>query len=219
MEYTLTVNICIAIGVIFSYLMGSVNFAIIITKIFAHKDIRDFGSGNAGLTNVMRVVGKGPALLTLIGDFSKGIISVVFVRILLLLVCSSKGVVLADYLCVYAALLGHIFPIFYGFKGGKGILVTFGTLVVLSPLAALICLAVFVIIVFISKYVSLGSIIAAICFPISIVLMRLAFSPHKIDLFEVGLTLPIVALIIFMHRQNIKRLVNHQENKLSFHKK
>ncbi len=218
MEWTLPLIICLLVSFITAYLLGSCNFAIIITRIFANDDIRNHGSGNAGLTNVLRTLGKGPALLTLLGDFSKGIVSVILVRLLLHYFANVDGLILGDYLVAYAALLGHVFPIFYGFKGGKGILVSFGALMILSPIAGIMCFSGFLITVIISKYVSLGSIVAGVLYPLSIMSLRL-MQGNSMPYFEIILTLPISILIIYMHRQNIARLIKHEENKISFKKK
>lgn len=218
MEWTIPIMICVIIGVVAGYLLGSCNFAIITTKIFAHEDIRKQGSGNAGLTNVLRTQGKGAVILTLIGDFSKGILSVFLVRILLHFFAKTDDFFIADYLVAYGAVLGHVFPVYYGFKGGKGILVSFGAVMVLSPLAGLICLSGFIIAVVFSKYVSLGSIIAGILFPLSVGFIALMQGSTAFWQ-EALLGLPIAILIIYLHRQNIVRLLNHNENKISFKKK
>ncbi|MFZ2538383.1 MAG: glycerol-3-phosphate 1-O-acyltransferase PlsY [Oscillospiraceae bacterium] len=217
MDWTLSVVLCLAASIIIGYLLGSLNFAIIVTKLFAHDDIRKHGSGNAGLTNVLRTLGKGPASLTLLGDFSKGIISVLIARLLFWLLTGSADVVLGDYFAVYGALLGHVFPLYYGFKGGKGILVSFGALMILSPIAALICFAGFLICVIVTKYVSLGSVVAGSLFPLTIILMN--YINFGTITYEVFFTLPIAGLIIYMHRANIKRLLSHTESKISFKKK
>jgi len=209
MEWTLPLIICLSVSFIMAYLLGSCNFAIIITRIFANDDIRNHGSGNAGLTNVLRTLGKGPALL---------IVSVILVRLLLHYFANVDELILGDYLVAYAALLGHVFPIFYGFKGGKGILVSFGALMILSPIAGIMCFSGFLITVIISRYVSLGSIVAGVLYPLSIMSLRL-MQGNSMPYFEIILTLPISILIIYMHRQNIARLIKHEENKISFKKK
>lgn len=216
MEWTLSIVICLVASIVIGYFLGSINFAIIITRLFAHDDIRNHGSGNAGMTNVLRTLGKGPAALTLVGDFSKGIVSVLIARLLFWLFTGSPVFILGDYFAIYGALLGHVFPIFYGFKGGKGILVSFGAIMILSPISGLICLAGFLVCVTISKYVSLGSIIAGVIFPLS--LMLLDYINLQSITYKVLLALPVSILIIYMHRTNIKRLITHTENKISFKK-
>lgn len=204
--------VILAASSIIGYLLGSVNFAIIVTRVIAHDDIRKHGSGNAGMTNVLRTLGKGPALVTLIGDFSKGIIAVLIYRILLMLVLGASSQD-GEYIVAFAALLGHLFPIFYGFKGGKGVLVSFGALIILAPMSALICLAVFIIVTAVSRYISLGSIVAAAVFPLANALISV--QNGEVDWHRVVFSIPIALLIIFMHRGNIKRLASHSENKIS----
>lgn len=218
--------VVLVIGFVIAYLLGSVNFAIIITSLFKKGDIRDYGSGNAGMTNVLRTVGKTAAALTLVGDFLKGIIAVLIMRALMNAFVFGGGSsfwsifaqaeIFSDYIAIYGALLGHVFPIFYKFKGGKGILVSFGAIVILSPPAAAVCLVTFIIVVVFTKYVSLGSIIAAVVFSIAIAASNLIF--QNTLTYEVLMALPVSAMIIFMHRANIKRLLNHNENKISFKK-
>lgn len=218
MEWTPVSTVCVIAGVLLAYLLGSVDFAIIITRLFGKGDIRKLGSGNAGMTNVLRSVGKAAAGLTLLGDFCKGIISVIMMRLLLQLFAGVNGLVLCDYLAAYAALLGHIFPLYYHFKGGKGILVSAGALLILSPWSLLCCLIAFLILTAATRYVSVGSIAAGICYPLANILVTyLQYQAIRWD--EVILALPITLIVIFMHRQNIVRLLNHSENKLSFKKK
>lgn len=208
--------ICLIVAVVIAYLFGSINFAIIITKLFAKKDIRDFGSGNAGMTNVLRTLGKGPAALTLLGDLSKGILAVLIARLLFTFVAQQPDNFIGEYAAAFCALLGHIFPIFYGFKGGKGILVSAGGLIMLEPIAFLCCLIVFLIFTLITKIVSVGSIACAIAFPIALAVIRNIQHAPQIGL-EVLLASLISLLVIFMHRSNIKRLLRGEEN--SFKKK
>ena len=219
---TWTILILLA-GAAAGYLLGSVNFAIIITRLSGKGDIRDYGSGNAGMTNVLRTVGKGAAALTLLGDFSKGILSVIFVRLLLLLYAWASGTpvsstVLADYIVAYAALLGHVFPLFYHFKGGKGILVSAGCMLILGPWSLVICLAAFLLLAVTTQYISVGSIAAGVAYPIANGLVTWA-QTGQIGWLEVCLALPIAALVIFLHRANIRRLLTHTESKVSFRKK
>lgn len=209
--------LCVVFSMVCAYLLGSINFAIIFTKIAKGVDIRSLGSGNAGFTNVLRSAGKAPAFLTLLCDFSKGIFSILIVRLLLMLFANTTEYIVADYLVCYCALIGHVFPVYYGFKGGKGILVTFGALMALSPIAGLICLFAFLVTLLISRYVSLGSLVAAIVFPVSILLM--SFVHRNGDMLEFLMAVPVSILVIILHRQNIKRLINHTESKISVLKK
>ncbi|WMJ22798.1 glycerol-3-phosphate 1-O-acyltransferase PlsY [Paludicola sp. MB14-C6] len=218
MAWTLPVILCTIGATVVAYLLGSCNFAIIITKLFANDDIRNHGSGNAGLTNVLRTLGKGPALLTLIGDFSKGILSVILVRLLLHYIAGVNDFYVADYIVAIAALLGHNFPLYYGFRGGKGILVSFGAVMILSPIAGTICFIGFLLAVIFTKYVSFGSIVACILFPITTQLFYY-LKTSTFSLTQLILALCISALIIFMHRSNISRLLHGKESKLSFKRK
>ena len=203
--------ICLLISMIIAYLLGSINFAVIITKGFAKKDIRDCGSGNAGMTNVLRTLGKGPAALTFLGDFSKGLFAVLIGRAIFTFIAKEPDFFIADYLCAFCGLLGHCFPVFFGFKGGKGILVSAGALIALSPLSFVFCVMAFLIGTFTTKYVSVGSIASAITFPIMILVSRV-FGDFTAPFLQAGLSLLIAGIIIFMHRANIKRLIRGEEN-------
>ncbi len=217
MEFTFELFLSLVLAAISAYLLGSINFAIIISKIFARKDIRDFGSGNAGLTNVLRTFGKGPAAFVLIGDFMKGAASVLIGKLLFQYLGGisdgSEWFMLGGYIGAFFAVLGHIYPIFHGFKGGKGILVTAGVMVVLSPWVLCIILGTFIVVVLITRYVSLASICAAVMYPFATLFVEL-LTYQKTVWIDTVLAALIAALVIFMHRGNIKRLCAHTESKL-----
>ena len=204
--------VCLVVCALIAYLFGSINFAIIVTKAFTGKDIRDCGSKNAGMTNVLRTVGKTPAFLTLLGDFSKGLLAVLIARLVFTFIVKDVSSFTAEYICAICALLGHVFPIYYGFKGGKGILVSSGALVMLAPYAFLCSLVVFIIAVAITRIVSVGSILSSIAFPIALYFIRVAENASNITL-EVILASCIALFIILMHRANIVRLIKGEENK------
>lgn len=208
--------ICLVISVIIAYLLGSINFAIIVTKLFQKKDIRSCGSGNAGMTNVLRTLGKGPAAMTFAGDFLKGVAAVWIARILFTFVAGQPENFVVEYAAAFAALLGHIFPLYYHFKGGKGVAVSAGALIALSPLAFVCCLAVFLVGMYTTKIVSVGSIACAVAFPIALFVIRTIQDAPHIGL-EVLLGTLIALLVIYMHRSNIVRLIHGEEN--SFKKK
>lgn len=197
---------------VLAYLIGSINFAIIVSKLFAKKDIRDYGSGNAGMTNVLRTFGKLPAVITTVGDFCKGIIAVLLGHFMIQFIGGATDVFYADYLMALLALLGHCFPVFYRFKGGKGILVSAGIILILNPIVFLVILAVFIVVVAISKIVSLASISAAVAFPIATLVQGLMVHSELVW-FDTLSALLIGGIVIFMHRSNIKRLLNGTENK------
>lgn len=220
-KFIFAVLICAVI----SYLMGSFNSAIIVVKIMKGEDIRNFGSGNAGLTNTLRCFGKLPALFTLLGDLLKGIAAVLICR----LICSLMGIGIGPendvyfigYVAGLCAVIGHIFPVYYGFKGGKGVLVGVSVFLVIDPMVFGILILIFAIILAVSKYVSLSSIIASTCCPIVTLLTRYYLENETINLSVLYalMTLPICSIVILMHKSNIKRLKNGTENRFSFHKK
>ncbi len=188
--------LCAAIG----YFCGSVNFAVIISKLKYKQDIRTIGSGNAGMTNMLRAYGKGAAVLTLAGDIGKTVLSC-FIGSLLL---GESGAYLAGLFCM----VGHVKPIFFDFKGGKGFLTLLATALYCNPIVCLILLTFFVIIVSFTKYISLGSMIFALFYPI--ILSR--FSEPNIIITLCSLISAVIVLI--SHKENIKRLRNGNENKI-----
>ena len=211
--------VCMLLAAVIPYLLSGINTAIIVTKIKSGVDIRTIGSGNAGLTNTLRTQGKLAAVFVLLGDILKGVLSVVFVSLIFKFLLGidtyshADGYTWVNYFAGIFAVLGHIFPVYYGFKGGKGILVTFAAMLAINWIPALILLGVFGVIVAITRYVSLGSIIAAACYPVAVYIFSVLQedSCSVINLILSGL---IGAMLIFMHRSNIKRLLSHSEKKL-----
>lgn len=199
----------IILSSIIGYLLGSVNTSIIVGKLFYKTDIREHGSGNAGTTNVLRTLGKGAAAVVLAGDFLKGVIACLIGRFLAGEL--TPGVYAGEYLAGLFAVLGHNWPVYFGFKGGKGVLTSFAVVLMLSPLSALICLAAFAVVAVLTKYVSLGSMVGGILFPIVACITR---QPPL--LVAVGVFLGL--LIVVRHRTNIQRLLAGDEKKLSFKK-
>ncbi|HHX68251.1 MAG: glycerol-3-phosphate 1-O-acyltransferase PlsY [Miniphocaeibacter sp.] len=187
---------------IISYFIGNISGGLILSKVLFKKDIREFGSGNTGTTNALRVFGKKIGILTFIIDFLKGII-----------VAYIGGKIYGDigmFTAGLAVVLGHDWPIVYGFKGGKGIATSFGVLMAISPLHILAVFGVFLIIVAVSRYVSLGSVsVAVLC-----ILVGIYFIVKK-DFFYGGLLYIILAVItIFKHRGNIYRLLTGNESRI-----
>lgn len=186
------------------YLLGSLNFGLIISKIRYRDDVRTHGSGNAGMTNMLRTYGKSAAVLTLLGDILKAVVSALFG----LLLMPGDGFA---YIAGIACMLGHAFPIYFGFKGGKGVAVALGTMLVLNPFACGICLLAWIVIVSITKYVSLSSMTAAVLFPLINYFLPCWFMPHLMQ------TIPsviVAVLIVWLHRENIVRLAKGTERKL-----
>lgn len=213
MQITIQLILSIICSIVLCYLLGSLSFAIIVSKCIAKKDIREFGSGNAGMTNVLRTLGKGPAALTLIGDIGKAVVGVFLSRLLL----TYWGKVPQEYLTMFLYLaglfvvLGHIYPIYYGFHGGKGIATSAGVLLMVDPIVFFGVVIVFLVVVLISKIVSLASICAAASAPIITYVSQLFLGNHA--LLDACCVLVFAVLVIIMHRSNIKRLANGTENK------
>ena len=207
---------------IVAYLCGSVSFAIIVTKLFSKKDIRDFGSGNAGATNVLRSQGKLPALLTTLGDLAKSFVAVYVGGLLLTswqlnpyngaLDLGLVGAYTAGLFCI----IGHMFPLFFGFRGGKGVMTTLGMMLILDWKAALILLALFIVVVATTRMVSLGSIMAGVALPIVTFVFRayVYHQPMPIVWFCTGVVTVIAVIVIIRHRSNIKRILQGTENKI-----
>ena len=190
--------------IITAYLLGNISTSYIVAKRLAGVDIRTQGSGNAGSTNVLRTLGKKAGALTFIGDVLKGLIAVLIARFI------ADGVNLDDTTCAYiavvAVVLGHNYPVFLGFKGGKGVATSLGSMLGMNPLVALLCLGFFIIIVAITKYVSLGSILGIGLSPIIMMINH----NNK----GVLVTLFLTISVVITHKENIKRLLNGTERKL-----
>ena len=195
---------------IVAYAIGSINFAVILSRKFAGFDVREKGSKNAGTTNVLRTVGKKAAVLTLILDILKGVVAVL-AAILAQMMWTGFDVTTLKYIAGFMAILGHTFPIFFEFRGGKGVATAIGVLLMLNWKIGLICLVFGLVVIAISKMVSLGSISAAILFPILTIFMQENVKPVGIVV-----SFAIAGLIVFNHRSNIKRIKQGNENKLSF---
>lgn len=187
------------------YLLGSVNTAIVICKVFYKQDVRNLGSGNAGMTNVLRNFGKKTAIYTLAGDMAKGILAVWMGRWAFMLLCPGVDVLYGAYVAGIFAILGHMFPLYFGFKGGKGVAVSGGVILALQPLPALALIAVFLVVTLISKIVSLGSIVGISLYPVATVLWAVFFS-HRAPMFSAVSAAIIAVLVVWMHRANIQRL-------------
>lgn len=194
------------ISAIVGYLLGSINGAVLISKIFYGSDIRNHGSGNAGTTNMLRTFGKKAAACTFLVDLLKGVVAALLCGFFVKFV-GTAGYDLGACVGGAFAILGHNWPLYFGFKGGKGVLTSFAVLVVLTPLAALCALGVFILVVAISRFVSLGSILAALTLPVWIWLFA-GFSPF----FCLGVFAAI--LLIARHHANISRLLHGTESKL-----
>jgi len=204
-----TITIAAFVGTaVLSYLLGSLNFAIIISRIFGD-DVRRHGSGSAGMTNILRTYGKGPAACTLAGDFLKTILAIFLARFLFAWV----GITALDagYYAGLFVLLGHLYPLYFGFKGGKGVVTSMAIMLCVNPLAFLIVAVIFIPFVFAVKIVSLASILGAIAFPLVTCIVRLI--QGRDALLDTLCASVIGLIVIIKHRDNIKRLLNGTENK------
>jgi glycerol-3-phosphate acyltransferase PlsY len=184
-----------------AYLLGSVSFAVLLVRLTTGKDIRAEGSGNAGATNVLRAHGKGLGIAVAALDVAKGALAVVLVR---LVTADPRAAALA----AFAAILGHVFPLFYGFRGGKGVATAVGAFLALAPLPTLVCVGVFVAIVAASRYVSLGSVAAMVLLP---PVCGLLFHEPKPTVIAAAAA---AVLIVFKHRENLARLARGEERRL-----
>lgn len=201
----------IAIVILVSYLLGSLNFSIIISKAMLGKDVRKYGSGNAGSTNAYRLMGGKKTALVMLGDVLKGILAVLLGGILFGEMGHFGGV--GKMIAGIFVILGHVFPLYFGFKGGKGVLTAAAVFGMFDVRILAIILSVFIVVVLITRFVSLASIFAAAAVPVSMAIFY-GFDPFY---FTAGLLLG--AFVIYMHRANIKRLVHHEESRFSFKKK
>lgn len=218
--------LAILISAVLSYLLGSFNSSILVVRLLKHQDIREFGSHNAGLTNTLRCFGKGYAALTLVGDLAKGIVAVLLSKGICELLgtglTAQNDVHFIGYIAGIFAILGHVFPIYYHFKGGKGVLVGVSVFLGIDWKVFLCLIVIFAVVLAISKYVSLGSIIAAACCPVVTFLFQFwqrGDLPMWYLWLNTGLAALMGAWVIYMHRTNIQRLKAGNENKFSFHSK
>lgn len=210
-----------------SYLIGSIPNSIIISRAVKGIDIREHGSGNAGGTNVMRVLGWKHGLLVILLDALKGVVVVVFVARLFYYgempfknATPFDDFTFVQFIAGIFAVIGHVWTVFAGFKGGKGIATAMGMLIMVATIDILIAMGVFTLVVLISRYVSLGSIIGAITVPLALIIRENVFNSH---IHNYGTLLPFViilsVLVVYTHRKNLIRILSGKENKLSFSKK
>ena len=207
-QYVLCGILCLA-----AYLIGSIPTAVWLGKGIYGIDVREHGSGNAGTTNTIRVLGTRPGLIVFAIDMLKGFLAVCLAHFASY-ECGTEPFVNLQLLLGVCAVLGHIFPLYAHFKGGKGVATLLGIAIALSPLAALACFGVFVVVLIISKYVSLGSMLGGLTFPIMIIgVLQIRIVSLMVFAVAVGV------LLIITHRKNIVRLIHHEENKFSFTKR
>lgn len=193
-----------AIVVAVAYMLGNISAGKIIASKIGHVDISKVGSGNAGTTNVLRTLGWVPSILTLAGDVLKAVVAALIGRA----IQGETGMLIAG----VAVMAGHIWPVVYNFKGGKGIAAAFGFIIFTDPLTALLLFAEQVAIIAATRYMSLGSIVSCVMYPVFTAIF------HRGDVPRITVAVIMGALALFAHRGNIARLINHNENRLDFRK-
>ncbi len=213
--------------IVIPYLLGSVNFGVIISNKEYNDDIRNYGSGNAGATNMLRTYGVKAAVLTMAGDMLKAVVAVGLGYLIVGVnaqVTDANGMsyrMVDQFGAAIAGLfvmLGHMFPIFFKFKGGKGVATSGMVILMISPITCLVCLVVFLIIVIGTRYVSLGSVMGLSLFPIILNAWSHAYDPPR-NPTACMISVVMAVIVVFMHRENLKRLWNGTERKISFGKK
>ncbi len=204
--------ILVLLGVaVYSYLIGSINCSILISRFF-HKDVRDSGSGNAGATNMVRAFGPGIGVLTMLGDFLKTLVALVITRLLFGGEAYWQAMVAFSGFCCS---MGHAFPLYFGFRGGKAVTVVGMVFLVVDWRCFAIGISVFILTVLITRFISLGSMLAAISGPITMFVIKRS-EPHG---WYIALSLLALAvMIIILHRENLKRLVKGEERRFKFKK-
>ena len=197
--------------IIIAYLLGSIPTSVWIGRRFHGKDVRDYGSGNAGATNTIRVLGWKAGIPVLIIDLIKGWLAVQLAYLTHFYIPHSDDFITYQLFLGIAAMMGHIFPIYVGFKGGKGVATLFGVILALSPVATIVCIGVFLLIALLTKYVSLGSIVAGFSFPFILILIFHTTTPSLMIF-----SLIVAILLLFTHQKNIERLLRNEEAKATF---
>jgi glycerol-3-phosphate acyltransferase PlsY len=197
----------VIIGCIIAYLLGSIPFSVWIGKTFYGIDVREHGSGNAGATNTLRVLGKKTGFLVLFLDSLKGFLAANVVRVL-----DIDESMLLNYQMLFGmmAVLGHIYPIFAGFKGGKGIATLLGIVIAMSWKVSLVCMLCFVLIVWLTRFISVGSMLTCLLSPLFV------FMIHGNEMVFIYFCIGIAVMVVYTHRSNLQRLMSGTENKFTF---
>ncbi len=201
---------------IVAYLLGSISFSVIVSKKLAGFDVREKGSGNAGATNVLRSVGTKGAILTLLGDALKGVVAILF-AILVGAIAKNSDKALLVQIAGILVVIGHTFPIFFEFKGGKGVATALGVLLMTNWKIGLICLVFALVLMALTRMVSMGSVGAAILFPVLTLFIHSNYTVSDGSSYFIY-SIILAVIVAFNHRSNIQRILNGTENKLSFKK-
>jgi len=194
-----------------AYLLGSIPTAVWVGKWFHKKDVRNYGSGNAGATNTIRVFGWKTGVPVLVFDIFKGWLAVHMALLTTYYIPKSDDFITFQLILGGAAILGHIFPLYARFKGGKGVATLFGIILALSPVSTGVCIGVFLVTVLLTKYVSLSSILAGFSFPFAVILIFKITTPSMVIF-----SMIVAILLLLTHQKNIERLLKKEESKLLF---
>lgn len=200
-----------AVILVFAYLLGSIPNAVWIGKLFFNTDVRNHGSKNSGSTNTIRVLGYKAGLPVLVLDILKGFLAVKMIYLTFYYIPATGEYINFQLLLGLAVIIGHIFPVFASFRGGKGVATLIGVILAIDPVSMLICIGVFMMTLIITKYVSLSSMIAGLSFPVLVIVV---FNTTTSSL--VIFSLIVFVLLLFTHQKNIERLVRNQESKANF---
>lgn len=199
---------------IFAYFLGSIPTAVWIGKKWHGLDVREHGSKNAGATNTFRVLGKKPGIIVLLIDIFKGTLATAAPVLFIPIPGNEEHLMNIQLLSAICAVIGHLYPIFAGFRGGKGVATSLGVIIGMQPIAALCCLIVFLVVFITSKYVSLGAMAAALTFPmVTYFFLKITYLPF------LTFAVLLCSLVLFSHRKNIERLRKGEENKMNLFKK
>lgn len=193
------------ISAVVAYLLGSISTSILVSKIMGATDIRKHGSGNAGATNTLRVLGKKAAVFVVLGDGLKGVVAVLFAWFFDSVL--NVQTPMAEYVAAVFVMIGHVFPLYFGFKGGKGIMTSIAVILTLSPAIGGILFGIFVLLVLCFNYISLGSVVSAACFPVLVAI----FYPGNTAFLVSSIIIALIAII--KHHTNISRLLKGTESK------
>lgn len=202
--------------ILIPYLLGSINTALIVSKLFFHDDVREHGSGNAGTTNILRTYGKKPAIITFAGDALKGVLSVVIACVIFGHSINEYHyfhLITAVYMAAFFCIFGHIFPIFSHFRGGKGFATLAGVILALNPFLFLILLCLYAAMVILSHFISLSSVVAALFYPLMLSVVTKITSLHMPFGTDVLFATAMGVLITWAHRSNLRRIFDGNERK------
>ncbi len=194
---------------IFAYFIGSIPTALIISKSFFNIDIREYGSGNMGATNTFRILGSKYGTIVMIGDMLKGILAVSLYNLLPYYLTNELDRTNLMIGLGLAAVIGHIYPIWAGFRGGKGVATLFGMVLAIQPIVAINCVAVFLLVLYLTRYVSLSSILAGVALPICVLWIY-----NEKEVFYRVFAVAVAALIVLTHQKNISRLLKGNEGRV-----